>query len=105
MTDARKGLLSSPAPPATPASKKTGGTATPKIRADEEGTIKVAHKKDGKDAGKDGGAASAAKPSGIIKLKKPPPKHKQPGNWKEGSVVDRTSDFCPAYIFHFGRIC
>ncbi len=68
--------------PATPAS----GTATPsssrkltKPRADDEATIKVASKKDTKD-----------KPNGVIKLKKPAPKHKSPGNWKEGSFIDRT---------------
>lgn len=40
-------------------------------------TIKVASKKDNKD-----------KPNGIIKLKKPAPKHNKPGNWREGSVID-----------------
>lgn len=93
MSDARKGMSSSPAPPATPANtKKSGASGTPKIKTDEEGTIKVASKKDGKDSkdSKDGGSAS--KSSGIIKLKKPPPKHKQPGNWKEGTFVDRKSD-------------
>ncbi|EPE09455.1 saga complex component [Ophiostoma piceae UAMH 11346] len=84
MTDARKGVSSSPAP-ATPANKKGGASAAAKIK-DEEGTIKVASKKNEKDV-KDG--ASASKSSGVIKLKKPPPKHKQPGNWKDGTYVDQ----------------
>jgi hypothetical protein len=95
MLDARKGMSSSPAP-ATPAGKKAGASGTPKIKNEEEATIKVASKKDkdskdkdSKDAkdSKDGGGGS--KTSGVIKLKKPPPKHKQPGNWKEGTFVDR----------------
>ncbi|ERT02216.1 SAGA-associated factor 73 [Sporothrix schenckii 1099-18] len=92
MSDARKGTSSSPAP-ATPAGKKAGASGTPKVKNDEEATIKVASKKDkdskdkdSKDS-KEGGTAS--KPSGTIKLKKPPPKHKQPGNWKEGTFVDQ----------------
>ena len=93
MSDARKGMSSSPAP-ATPAGKKAGASGTPKIKTDEEATIKVASKKEGKDSkdkdSKDGGSAS--KSSGVIKLKKPPPKHKQPGNWKEGTFVDRKLD-------------
>ena len=88
MTDARKGVSSSPAP-ATPANKKGGASAATKIK-DEEGTIKVASKKHEKDA-KDG--SSASKSSGVIKLKKPPPKHKQPGNWKDGTYVDRAFFF------------
>lgn len=102
MPDDRKGMSSSPAP-ATPAGKKAGASGTPKIKADkdkhdDEATIKVASKKDkdnkdnkDKDSkdkdGKETGAAS--KSSGTIKLKKPPPKHKLPGNWKEGTFVDR----------------
>ncbi|KAK2612964.1 SAGA complex subunit Sgf73 [Conoideocrella luteorostrata] len=39
-----------------------------------EQTIKVASKKGNK--------------SGTIKLKKPPPKHNKPGNWKDGSIVE-----------------
>lgn len=39
-----------------------------------EQTIKVASKKEIK--------------SGTIKLKKPPPKHSKPGNWRDGSVVE-----------------
>lgn len=39
-----------------------------------EQTIKVASKKDAK--------------ANIIKLKKPPPKHSKPGNWRDGSVVE-----------------
>ncbi|OAA54095.1 saga complex component [Niveomyces insectorum RCEF 264] len=78
MSDARNGLSSSPAPAAT--------KSTPKQKAGEEATIKVASKKDGKDGG--GGSAAKAR-GGIIKLKKPPPKHKQPGNWKEGAFVDQ----------------
>ncbi|CAK7203498.1 SAGA complex subunit Sgf73 [Sporothrix eucalyptigena] len=96
MSDARKGPPSSPAP-ATPAGKKAGVSGTPKVKNDEEATIKVASKKEAKDKdskdkdakdSKDGGG-SASKSSGIIKLKKPPPKHKQPGNWKEGTFVDQ----------------
>jgi SAGA-associated factor 73 len=37
-------------------------------------TIKVSSKKDAKNVN--------------IKLKKAPPKHSKPGNWKDGSVVD-----------------
>lgn len=37
-------------------------------------TIKVASRKDSK--------------TGTIKLKKPPPKHSKPGNWRDGSVVE-----------------
>ncbi|EOO04398.1 putative saga complex component protein [Phaeoacremonium minimum UCRPA7] len=44
---------------------------------DDEATIKVASKKNAKD-----------KPNGIIKLKKPAPKHSKPGNWKDGTVID-----------------
>jgi hypothetical protein len=44
--------------------------------SDDESTIKVAPRKEGKVA------------NGTIKLKRPAPKHKSPGNWKEGSVVD-----------------
>ncbi|KAJ9154752.1 SAGA-associated factor 73 [Pleurostoma richardsiae] len=43
----------------------------------DEATIKVASKKAAKD-----------KANGVIKLKKPPPKHSKPGNWKDGSVID-----------------
>ena len=92
MSDARKGPPSSPAP-ATPAGKKGGASGTPKIKHEEETTIKVASKKDAKDKdakdSKEGGGTTS-KTSGVIKLKKPPPKHKQPGNWKEGTFVDRT---------------
>ncbi|KND92643.1 SAGA-associated factor 73, partial [Tolypocladium ophioglossoides CBS 100239] len=49
--------------------------ATPaKMAPESDQTIKVASKKDGK--------------SGTIKLKKPPPKHSKPGNWRDGSVVE-----------------
>ncbi|KAK0106746.1 hypothetical protein ONS96_004364 [Cadophora gregata f. sp. sojae] len=48
-----------------------------KAASDDESTIKVAPKKETKD-----------KPTGTIKLKKPPPKHNKPGNWRDGSVVD-----------------
>ncbi|CAK7232250.1 SAGA complex subunit Sgf73 [Sporothrix bragantina] len=95
MSDARKGPSSSPAP-VTPAGKKGGASGTPKGKHDEEATIKVASKKDkdSKDKDKDAkgskeGGGTASKSSGIIKLKKPPPKHKQPGNWKEGTFVDQ----------------
>ncbi|KAH6665027.1 hypothetical protein B0J14DRAFT_621080 [Halenospora varia] len=46
------------------------------LASDDESTIKVAPKKDIKD-----------KLIGI-KLKKPPPKHNKPGNWRDGSVID-----------------
>ena len=42
----------------------------------DDDSIKVAPKKEGKDK------------NGTIKLKKPPPKHKLPGNWRDGSVID-----------------
>lgn len=47
---------------------------------DEEPTIKVASKKDNKN--------------GTIKLKKPPPKHNKPGNWRDASILEgkATSD-------------
>lgn len=47
---------------------------------DEEPTIKVASKKDTKN--------------GTIKLKKPPPKHNKPGNWRDASILEgkATSD-------------
>ncbi|KAF9875651.1 hypothetical protein CkaCkLH20_07032 [Colletotrichum karsti] len=44
---------------------------------DDEQTIKVASKKEAKD-----------RTNGVIKLKKQPPKHNKPGNWREGSVID-----------------
>jgi hypothetical protein len=44
---------------------------------DEETTINVASKKDVKD-----------KATGVIKLKKPAPKHASPGNWQEGRFID-----------------
>jgi len=47
---------------------------------DENNTIKVATKKETRD-----------KPNGIIKLKKPAPKHNKPGNWRDGSVIDGNS--------------
>jgi hypothetical protein len=28
---------------------------------------------------------------GVIKLKKPAPKHSKPGNWKDGSIIDGES--------------
>ncbi|KAH8669316.1 SCA7, zinc-binding domain-containing protein [Ilyonectria robusta] len=43
-------------------------------RKDEEQTIKGASKKDSKN--------------GTIKLKKPPPKHSKPVNWRDGSVIE-----------------
>jgi hypothetical protein len=46
---------------------------------DEEATIKVASKAQPK---------SQAQLDGILKLKKPAPKHSKPGNWKDGSVID-----------------
>jgi SAGA-associated factor 73 len=47
------------------------------LASDDELTIKVAPKKEGKD-----------KPNSTIKLKKPAPKHNKPGNWRDGSVID-----------------
>ncbi|KAI5460055.1 SCA7, zinc-binding domain-containing protein [Mariannaea sp. PMI_226] len=42
--------------------------------ATDDQTIKVASKKDSKN--------------GAIKLKKPPPKHSKPGNWRDGSIIE-----------------
>jgi SAGA-associated factor 73 len=47
-----------------------------KLYIGDDDTIKVASKKEGKDK------------AGTIKLKKPAPKHKLPGNWRDGSVID-----------------
>lgn len=52
-------------------------TRFPLTGPDDEGTINVASKKASKD-----------KTNGTIKLKKPPPKHTKPGNWRDGSVAD-----------------
>jgi SAGA-associated factor 73 len=41
----------------------------------DEHTIKVASK-------------DRDRPNGVIKLKKPAPKHSKPGNWRDGSVID-----------------
>lgn len=49
---------------------------------DEHSTIKVAPKEK-KD-----------KPAGTIKLKKPAPKIKLPGNWRDGSVIDGMCGGC-----------
>ncbi len=76
MADGGKG----PATPAPNAAASGGGKKITKPRTDDEGTIKVASKKDPKD-----------KSNGVIKLKKPAPKHKLPGNWKDGSIIDRMS--------------
>lgn len=43
----------------------------------DDTTIKVASKKESKE-----------KTNGIIKLKKPAPKHASPGNWQEGRFID-----------------
>lgn len=52
-------------------------------RKDEEATtIKVASSK------KESTAKERQQANGIIKLKKPAPKHNKPGNWKDGSVID-----------------
>jgi len=74
MADGRKGMTA--AVPRKPAAGSEGITTR---GADEEATIKVASKKDAKDA----------KANGVIKLKKPAPKHKLPGNWKDGAIIDR----------------
>lgn len=80
-----------PIPVPTPGSaNRTNGSGTsvqvlikasPSLAQDEESTIKVAPKK---EKGVNG-------TGGTIKLKKPVPKHNKPGNWREGSVVDRES--------------
>lgn len=44
------------------------------MAGDEEPTIKVASKKDTKN--------------GTIKLKKPPPKHNKPGNWRDATILE-----------------
>ncbi len=88
MADGRKGAAIATPSPAPASSKKSA-----KNGADDEATIKVASKKDPKD-----------KPNGIIKLKKPPPKPKLPGNWKEGSYVDRTSASTPPDLAMSGGI-
>jgi len=44
---------------------------------DDETTIKVSTKKD-----------KLPKSKGTIKLKKPAPKHSEPGHWRDGSVAD-----------------
>jgi len=44
--------------------------------SEDDSTIKVAPKKP-KD-----------KTAGVIKLKKPAPKHSEPGNWQEGRIID-----------------
>lgn len=80
MADGRKGPAASPTPPPSKTASSTSKKLT-KHRADDEATIKVASKKDA-------GAALKDKPNGILKLKKPAPKHKMPGNWKEGSFID-----------------
>ncbi|CAK7265303.1 SAGA complex subunit Sgf73 [Sporothrix epigloea] len=79
----------------TPIGKKVGASGALKIRRDDDSTIKVASRKEAKDKdrkeikdNKEGGGI-VTKSGGIIKLKKPPPKHKLPGNWKEGTFVDQ----------------
>ncbi|RDL34469.1 Uncharacterized protein BP5553_07597 [Venustampulla echinocandica] len=54
-----------------------GSTSKAPVASDDDSTIKVAPKKENKD-----------KLIGTIKLKKPPPKHNKPGNWRDGSVID-----------------
>lgn len=51
---------------------------TVSLHSDDESTIKVAPKE------------KKEKSNGIIKLKKPAPKHSKPGNWRDGSVIDGT---------------
>lgn len=53
--------------------------STTDISPDEEATIKVASGKNAKER---------QLSNGIIKLKKPAPKHSKPGNWKDGSLID-----------------
>jgi hypothetical protein len=50
---------------------------------DDESLVKVTLKKEVKD--------SVIRPNGMIKLKRPAPKHNKPGNWRDGSVVDGQS--------------
>ena len=52
--------------------------------SDDDSTIKVAPKKP-KD-----------KATGVIKLKKPAPKHSDPGNWQEGRVIDGSWSLNPS---------
>lgn len=77
---------STPVPTPTPVASRSNGTsvqvlvkASPSVAPEDESTIKVAPKK---EKGING-------VTGTIKLKKPVPKHNKPGNWREGSVVDR----------------
>ncbi|KAL8303599.1 hypothetical protein RB597_004957 [Gaeumannomyces tritici] len=77
----RKGLASSPALSHATPSKKNAKAGTPATAGGDEGTIKVASKKESK-----------AKPvNGAIKLKKQAPRHSNPGNWKDGGVIDSES--------------
>lgn len=81
----RKGLASSPALSNATPSKKSAKAGTPATAAGDEGTIKVASKKESK-----------AKPvNGAIKLKKQAPRHSNPGNWKDGGVIDCRKPLSP----------
>ncbi|RDW59482.1 hypothetical protein BP6252_12569 [Coleophoma cylindrospora] len=56
------------------------------LQCADDDTIRVAPKKEKKS-------------NGTIKLKKPPPKHDKPGNWRDGSVIDdekKSKDDTPA---------
>lgn len=47
--------------------------------SDDDSTIKVAPKRE---------RGGGDKLLGNIKLKKQPPKHNKPGNWRDGSIID-----------------
>ena len=62
---------------------------------EEETTIKVASSKD-KASGKERQLSI-----GIIKLKKPTPKHSKSGNWKDGSTLDGSRPLPPPRCFPY----
>lgn len=82
MPDGRNAPAASPPLGSSAGNKKTPGRKNAGTGAGgEEATIKVASKKETKP--------KAAK--GIIKLRKPAPKHSNPGNWKDGMIIDGMS--------------
>lgn len=80
MADAPPKASPTPSPVGRPPKAKQ--QQQPAAATDEESTIKVASSK------AEPKAEPKAKPNGIIKLKKPAPKHTKPGNWKDGSYID-----------------